>query len=606
LYRVLDFQGKLKLSTITEDSDFTIPEGFSDWLRILKEDEYLPNEFEITKAFDPFLIETSGACSPHKKNSTAGWLIGVIELVRQGFLDSMRTVLFTYPNRSTSMTNAFYLLNRIESKLPSFKYDPMLSLGKLSCKLEPGKIRVFAMVDAFTQWLLEPLHSAIFDFIRPLKQDATFDQLGRLEEFMKNRSGKIYSYDLSAATDRLPVAIQKVILEIFVDSEFANAWEHLLVGRSYHLRNSFLNVDQTLRYKVGQPMGALSSWGMLAVSHHLIVQFAAFKVYNKYFWFKDYLVLGDDIVIADPKVAKIYFILMTKVLKVEINLSKSITSFRGVCEFAKRFRSSDVDYTPLSLKEFSSYGGHPNAFIEMISRLKPSNYTIARLLGKGSIGAGNVNHLSHLIDWIKTTSSDEFNLVKGFYNTIPSKFSHSEKVGIIKYYFYSHIWDSLLPLAANKIERVISQPMRKEDFVMSLWTQHFPSQVERLDLCSFLSTPLANQLYWGADHSSVIKVGTLIRKEWDYSKINIEELSTYFSLNINSLFKEPGISLMKKDTTKSLWLKNWEDIDKRIRLLKDFNLYLQNSVWVTQKFDSIDPKLINKDIPKFDSQDGES
>lgn len=32
-----------------------------------------------------------------------------------------------------------------------------------------------------------------------------------------------------------------------------------------------------VRYSVGQPMGALSSWAMLAMVHHAIVQFSAFR-----------------------------------------------------------------------------------------------------------------------------------------------------------------------------------------------------------------------------------------------------------------------------------------------------------------------------------------
>lgn len=34
---------------------------------------------------------------------------------------------------------------------------------------------------------------------------------------------------------------------------------------------------ESLRYAVGQPMGALSSWAMLAVTHHLLTQLAAQK-----------------------------------------------------------------------------------------------------------------------------------------------------------------------------------------------------------------------------------------------------------------------------------------------------------------------------------------
>jgi hypothetical protein len=50
-------------------------------------------------------------------------------------------------------------------------------IGKLSKKLEAaGKIRVFAMVDVWTQSLLKPLHLALFDFLKSLPNDGTFDQ----------------------------------------------------------------------------------------------------------------------------------------------------------------------------------------------------------------------------------------------------------------------------------------------------------------------------------------------------------------------------------------------------------------------------------------------
>jgi hypothetical protein len=52
-------------------------------------------------------------------------------------------------------------------------------------------------------------------------------------------------------------------------------WKSLLVDRDYILSDpSFEGGSDSFRYAVGQPMGALSSWGMLAVCHHLIVQLA--------------------------------------------------------------------------------------------------------------------------------------------------------------------------------------------------------------------------------------------------------------------------------------------------------------------------------------------
>jgi hypothetical protein len=72
--------------------------------------------------------------------------------------------------------------------------------------------------------LLEPLHKAIFAFLRFFPFDGTFDQIGRLEKFMETRKGSyFYSFDLSAATDRLPLAIQISILTTLVNKEFAEA-----------------------------------------------------------------------------------------------------------------------------------------------------------------------------------------------------------------------------------------------------------------------------------------------------------------------------------------------------------------------------------------------
>jgi len=53
----------------------------------------------------------------------------------------------------------------------------VLALGKLGLKVEPaGKVRVFAMVDPWTQWLLRPLHMKVFSILRKLPQDGTFNQ----------------------------------------------------------------------------------------------------------------------------------------------------------------------------------------------------------------------------------------------------------------------------------------------------------------------------------------------------------------------------------------------------------------------------------------------
>jgi len=73
------------------------------------------------------------------------------------------------------------------------------------------------MVDVWTQWLFYPLHKFIQGILRNLNEDATFDQVGKLERKLlemqkKYRKAKAFSYDLSSATDRLPVLLQVYIL----------------------------------------------------------------------------------------------------------------------------------------------------------------------------------------------------------------------------------------------------------------------------------------------------------------------------------------------------------------------------------------------------------
>lgn len=105
-------------------------------------------------------------------------------------------------------------------------------LGKLSEKLEAaGKVRVFAITDIWTQSVLRPLHDYIFGILRKLPMDGTFDQLAPLKSLTSRGLKEFYSYDLSAATDRLPVDCQAQILSRLFGSDFGNSWKQLLTKR---------------------------------------------------------------------------------------------------------------------------------------------------------------------------------------------------------------------------------------------------------------------------------------------------------------------------------------------------------------------------------------
>lgn len=70
-------------------------------------------------------------------------------------------------------------------------------------------------------------------------------------------------------------------------------------------------------FVTGQPLGYSSSWPLFALSHHMLVWFAAEQCYpGKKFC--DYAILGDEIVIADDSVAREYTALLNE-LGVEIS-----------------------------------------------------------------------------------------------------------------------------------------------------------------------------------------------------------------------------------------------------------------------------------------------
>lgn len=230
-------------------------------------------------------------------------------------------------------------------------------VGQLMFKVEPaGKLRIFAMVDFWTQNVLQPLHRELFKLLKLLPNDGTFDQDASVKRSIEKSSKSCcaYSFDLSSATDRLPLTIQIDILDKLMPIPIGKAWGNLLTDRDYFIPE-FSNIIEKgiIRYKVGQPMGALSSWAMLAVTHHFLVQYASFLL-GKRGWNEDYEILGDDLVIFNKELADKY-LEITKALGVEINLSKSIVSpSRASFEFAKRTVVDSMNVSAISIKQLIS------------------------------------------------------------------------------------------------------------------------------------------------------------------------------------------------------------------------------------------------------------
>jgi hypothetical protein len=301
---------------------------------------------------------------------------------------------------------------RSKQKFPSSSGVKTGTLGRLAALEEPaGKVRVVAMVDIMTQWLLHPLHEALFELLRMIPTDGTHDQLKPIHRLLRRRpNGPFYSFDLSAATDRIPLSLQKALLSPILSSWGAEIWGTLLVGRPYVIchKDAGLHPESSreaqgvtlsgdlwsVTYGAGQPMGAYSSWAMLAFVHHAIVQWAALRAGvlspGSGYWFQDYAVLGDDVVIGNSKVATEYQYLMGAI-DVPIGDHKSVYSPRGLAlEFAKRYFLHGKDASSAPIAEYWAAKGNLPAAAQLSKKYQLTLAQFLTVMGYGFRSKGSV------------------------------------------------------------------------------------------------------------------------------------------------------------------------------------------------------------------------
>lgn len=98
-------------------------------------------------------------------------------------------------------------------------------MGRLSVVYDQaGKARIVAITNWWIQLVLKPLHDEVFKILKKVPQDGTFDQTLPLHKLCKEKTGKrFHSFDLSAATDRLPIDLQVQVLSCLTNDFYARA-----------------------------------------------------------------------------------------------------------------------------------------------------------------------------------------------------------------------------------------------------------------------------------------------------------------------------------------------------------------------------------------------
>jgi hypothetical protein len=399
IYRIIQFDSTASLSTITDPGKVLTDSVKNELASVIEAANNLWNQggsFGSSLSWPTLkmLYRSSPTVSSLDFKKERVWkysasLIGIeqgaVSLVNSSVLQSFYAVEYLMSQLagqvSINLTQMIHNIASTSSMQPSY-------IGRLGFKQEAaGKVRVFAMVDCWTQWLLGPLHQSIFKLLETFPTDGTFDQHRPVKRLIEKGFTKFWCFDLSAATDRLPVSIQASLLDALVCEGFGTAWAELLVGRDYELPDSSLlkrseKVVSSVRYSVGQPMGALSSWGMLALTHHLLVMLSAKKAGFPPGTFTSYAVLGDDIVIANGPVAQQYLIVL-EAIGVKVGLAKSLVSKKGALEFAKKFFVKEKDCSPVALKEVAAAVSNPTFGISFMEKFSLRFATMLTVLGFG-------------------------------------------------------------------------------------------------------------------------------------------------------------------------------------------------------------------------------
>lgn len=254
-----------------------------------------------------------------------------------------------------------------------FNYHPELNsqttvdpVGRLGCTQEPGyKLRVFANPNICHQVAMSRMKGQLFNLLRKVNWDCTYNQSNGTDwvRAQLNQGKKVFSIDLSDATNNFPLVVQlKVLREIGVSEEDVELF-HRLSRAPWSSTHEV--PGRTYRWTVGQPLGLGPSFAAFALSHGVLVHSIA-RACRVTDCFR---VLGDDIVISEETVATKYLEAM-QLLGVPISKDKTICS-TSFAEFAGKLVSRDGILAGLKWRAPSD-----RSFLDVVRLLGPRSFAL--------------------------------------------------------------------------------------------------------------------------------------------------------------------------------------------------------------------------------------
>jgi hypothetical protein len=217
-----------------------------------------------------------------------------------------------------------------------------------------GKTRIIAIADYFSNLALTGIHKSFMHALQRMRGDVTYLQ-NDIPNLIKGLGDHLYSSDMTAFTDRFPIELEEAVVKAAYGERIAYLWKTVLTKRKFTHRKG------DVEYKVGNPMGVLSSWPVSTFTHHVVKRYCAYKSSIKDY---KYLILGDDTMDTDLGVYN-YYLSVIERLGVSISKSKCTQSNQGYAEFAKRLFRPDGECTGLPIHILSGINRYPEQVLEL-------------------------------------------------------------------------------------------------------------------------------------------------------------------------------------------------------------------------------------------------
>jgi hypothetical protein len=189
--------------------------------------------FELKSAHNPvFVTPKASANGPNAIGQTS--ILDAIACNDTGIIETQREMAkLVFTDEAYSQWDSL-ITESLSERNPDEKYTDMT--GRLHFLQEGGgKTRVICIPDIWTQTVLKPIHDYLMKVLKRFPCDGTFSHPNIAKRVRKfTRTGKLNCYDLRAATDRMPVDLQKRVLEELLPANLSTLWKTLLVDREFH------------------------------------------------------------------------------------------------------------------------------------------------------------------------------------------------------------------------------------------------------------------------------------------------------------------------------------------------------------------------------------